>query len=318
MKKYTTHFCFITYLDIVQQFLYFKFVIVINKINLLNLKCFSFFFSSYFFATYARNKKSEYSCMPLPQIPVVTYLPEQSTQETQITNETSESETQTSGVSTESQKTQVAADTTEMTTQTKSLVQNEMTTQTKTLVQTETTTQTKSRPQAETTTQTKVRPLTETTTQTKARPLTETTTQTVKTTTTIGADTSEMTTQTKQVAQNDAAPHFDQCHDDEDRNVPVSDVKIVLEMHADDDVNNVEEAEMVDFPPPDMDIIDGVESGSCCNQSDYSCDRPELCSACPELSAVSGVSIIPNINLFASPKENLKLIFGKSEFYSCI
>ena len=232
--------------------------------------------------------------MPLPQIPVVTYFPEQSTQETQITNATSESETQTSGVSTESQNTQVSADTTEMTTQTKTLAQTEMTTQTKTRVQAETTTQTKTRPQAEITTQTKATPLAETTTQTKTRPLAETTTQTSKMTTTIGSDTAEMTTQTKMiVAQNDdVTPIIDESHEDEDRNVPISNVKIVLEMHADDD-NVEEEAEMVEFPPPDMDVIvDGVESGSCCNQSDYSYDRPELCSACPELSAVSGVSLL--------------------------
>jgi hypothetical protein len=232
--------------------------------------------------------------MPLPQIPVVTYFPEQATQETQITNETSESETQTSGVSTESQNTQVAADTTEMTTQTKTLVQTEMTTQTKRRVHTETTTQTKTRPLAEITTQTKATPLAETTTQTKTRPLAETTTQTSKMTTTIGSDTAEMTTQTKMiVAQNDVTPIIDESHEDEDKNVPISDVKIVLEMHADDDDDNGEEAEMLDFPPPEMDVIvDGVDSGSCCNQSDYSYDRPELCSACPELSAVSGVSLL--------------------------
>ena len=217
---------------------------------------------------------SEYSCMPSPQTPVVTYIPEQNSQETQISSETSECETQTRCINTESQNVQVGVDTSEMTTQTKVLGQNETTTQTKVRTLAETMTQTKVRVHAEMTTQTKANSQTEMTTQTKVLDLNEVTTQTKV----VSPDTSETTTQTKALPLTDGITQTSVKvdHDEENESdIPISDVKIVFEMHADDLQENED-----NFEESQAQIIDDNNSDICCK------DFPapdELC-ACAEMS----------------------------------
>lgn len=258
--------------------------------------------------------------MPSPQIPVVTYIPEQNSQETQICNETSESETQTRCINTESQNVQVGVDTSEMTTQTKVNKQNETMTQTKVRTHIETTTQTKQRVHAEMTTQTKSHPLTEMTTQTKLLDQNEMTTQTKAT----SPDTSETTTQTKALPLTDSITQTSikaEPDVENENEVPVPDVKIVFEMHPDDlqqDEDNVEEHQVqmiddntsdvccVDFPAPDEICACAEMSGT--EMSDSKVDENECSFSCS--SECSSCSCLDPLHTLESQNLESHAIFA--------